>query len=300
MKKFPLRLWTWIALTCVAMWILLLSALTQRLNSQIDHSVTNELLVPVMARRHHIHANAAVARGEYKAAIEDFERAADLYLRAGEGGACIEYSLGVADCCMGRAHAHHALGELTKAIEYYSYAEAMISMLGAFGDSPVPPTRRAECLAGRGSAFAALHKYASAVHDFDGAIKIYLSQQQEPNKREQSGLMLADCMIRRGNSNRGQLDLREAFRDYRNAIAVCGRISGIDHEKTVFLLLARAYFNRSCARAMQGEFALAFLDLESARGCARRHTVIALDELKDRSLQLPSPLTRLVRRDSGQ
>ena len=56
-------------------------------------------------------------------------------------------------------------------------------MLGAFGDSPVPPTKRTECLAGRGSAFAALHKYAFAVHDFDGAIRIYLSQQQEPSKR---------------------------------------------------------------------------------------------------------------------
>ena len=286
--------------TCVAMWILLLSALTQRLNSQIDHSVTNELLVPVTARRHYILANAAVARGEYKAAIEDFERAADLYLRAGEGEACIEYSLGVADCCMGRAHAHHALGELTKAIECYSYAEAMISMLGALDDSPMPPTRRAECLVGRGSAHDALQNYASAVADFDGAIKIYQSQQQEPSKREQSGIMLADCIIRRGNSYRGQLDLREAFRDYGHAIAVCGRISGIDHEKTVFLLLAKAYFNRSLAHAIQGEFALAFLDLESARGCARRHTVIAMDELKERSLQLLSPLKHLVRRGPGQ
>lgn len=142
--------------------------------------------------------------------------------------------------------------------------------------------------------------HASAVADFDGAIEIYLSQHQKPSKREQSGIMLADCMIRRGNSYRGQLDLREAVRDHRNAIALCGRISGIDHEKTVCLLLARACFNRSLARAMQGEFGLASLDLESARDCALRHTVIAMDELRERSLELLPPLKHLVRRGPGQ
>ena len=83
--------------------------------------------------------------------------------------------------------------------------------------------------------------------------------------------MLADCIIRRGNSNRGQLDLREAFRDYRNAIAVCGRITEVDREKTVFLLLARAYFNRSLAHAMEGEFGLALL-IWRVRGAVRGDT----------------------------
>ena len=96
---------------------------TQRLNSQIDHSVTNELLVPVTARRHYIHANAAVARGEYKAAIEDFERAADLYLRAGEGER-LRLIYWVSSIAAWVAHMLiMRIGELTKAIECYSYAE---------------------------------------------------------------------------------------------------------------------------------------------------------------------------------
>jgi tetratricopeptide (TPR) repeat protein len=163
MKKLSPKLWIWIALACVALWILLLSAATQRLNSQTDRSVANELLVPITARRHYVRANAAVARGEYKAAIEDFERATELYFRAGDAGARIEYVLAIADCCMGRAQAHRALGELSEAVEYYSGSEVAFDTLGFFGESPVLPTTRAKCLVGRGSARAALHDYASAV-----------------------------------------------------------------------------------------------------------------------------------------
>ncbi len=158
-------------------------ALTQRLNSQIDRSAANELVLPVTARRHYIRATAAVARGEYKAAIGDFELATDFYLRAADGGARVEFALGMTDCLMGRAHAHHALGELTEAVEYYSVSEAVFGALDIFGESPVPPTTCAKCVAGRGSALAALDKYTSAVDDFGTAIKIYLSLQQEPSKR---------------------------------------------------------------------------------------------------------------------
>jgi tetratricopeptide (TPR) repeat protein len=181
----------------------LLSALTQSLNSQIDRSVANELLVPITARRHYIRANAAVARGEYKAAIEDFERSTELYFRAADKGARVEYTLGLADCCMGRALAHHALGELNEAVEYYSGSEVIFETLDFLSESPVPRTTRAKCHVGRGSARAALHNYAFAIDDFRRAIPIYLSLQQEQSQREQTGLMLADCKIRRGNAYRG-------------------------------------------------------------------------------------------------
>jgi tetratricopeptide (TPR) repeat protein len=283
MKKFSRRLWIWIALACVGLWILLLSALTQRLNSQTDRSVANELLVPVTARRHHVRASAAVARGEYKAAIEDFERATKLYFRAGDEGARIEYALGIADCCMGRAQAHRALGELNEAVEYYSGSEVVFDTLGFLGDSPVPPATRA------------MHDYALAVDDFGRAIKIYLSLQRDHSQREQIDLMFADCLIHRGNAYRGVLDLRESVRDYSNGIALCGRVSESDRQETRFLLLARACFNRGLTHAMQGEFAFAFLDFESARNCAMQHAVIAMDRLRGLSLQLLSTFRSLVR-----
>ena len=270
------------------------------LNSQIDRSIPNELLVPITARRHYLRANAAVARGEYKAAILDFERATELYFRAGDEGARVEYALGLLDCCMGRAQAHYALGELNEAVEYYSGSEVMFSALDFFGENPVALTTRAKCLVGRGSARAALHSYASAVDDFGRAIKIYLSVRQEQSKREQTDLMLADCMIRRGNVYRGLLDRRESVRDYSNAISLCGRISQSDTQDSWFLLLARAYINRSVAHAVEGEFILAFLDFESARSCLIQHAVIAMDRLRERSMQLLSPFRSLVRPDAGR
>jgi len=254
-------------------------ALTLIIDSQTDSSFANELLLPVTARRHYNRANDAIARAEYTTAVADFDSAIEIYLRLGEKEGRLSYTLGIAGCLTGRAHARRALGELKEAVQDYSHFVLICDLLNNPEDQPISVIRRAQCLVYRGSTSAALRDYANARRDFDQAIKIYRQLQKEPKNESCFYPMLADCMIRRGNAQRGLIALSESVRDYSKAVQLCGRIFESELQNKGDMLLARAYLNRSLARVMQGDFALAFLDLKDTVACATRHARSVLNQL---------------------
>ena len=95
-------------------------------------------------------------------------------------------------------------------------------------------------------------------------------QQQQKNTRA-FGLDLAECLISRGNALRGLFQLSASIRDYDDAIKQCGQIRQNSLANAETLPWVRAYLNRCAAHAMQGEFALAFVDLERVRACISQH-----------------------------
>ena len=86
------------------MHVLLACAAVRRnyaMNSMTDGSIKTEPLPPVLAMQRFNLATAATARFDYKAAIDGFQAASDLYLKLMERDFRVDYVKRVAECLMG-------------------------------------------------------------------------------------------------------------------------------------------------------------------------------------------------------
>ncbi len=176
--------------TCL--WLVLLSAITTRMNSMADGSIKTEPLPPVSAMQSFNLATAAAARSDYKAAVDGFQSTAELYLGLMERDWRVDHVKRVAECLMGRGHAHRSLGNLTESVRDYSRAKEFFEIIAQSGEALVTPRMRANCRIARGSAFAALHEYVFALDNFDQAIaNILLEQNQGEQEHFSKGVMTA-------------------------------------------------------------------------------------------------------------